>query len=48
MQRATGEIPALPPHMADLFAREERFTILPNDLAAVQSAVRALAGRNAI
>jgi threonine synthase len=47
MQRATGEIPALPPHMADLFARHERFTILPNDLAAVQSAVRALAGRNA-
>jgi threonine synthase len=47
MQRATGHAPALPPHLADLFAREERFTVLPNDLAAVQAAVRALAGRNA-
>jgi threonine synthase len=46
MQRATGATPALPAHLADLFAREERFTVLPNDLAAVQSAVRALAGRN--
>jgi threonine synthase len=47
MQRATGHAPALPPHLADLFAREERFTVLPKDLAAVQAAVRALAGRNA-
>lgn len=28
--------PALPEHMADLFDREERFEIQPNDLAAVQ------------
>jgi len=47
MQRATGQVPALPPHLAGLFAREERFTVLPNDLAAVQAAVRSLAGRNA-
>jgi threonine synthase len=47
MERATGRRPALPPHMADLFEREERFTVLPNDLASVQAAVRALAGRNA-
>jgi threonine synthase len=47
VQRATGQHPALPPRMADLFAREERFTVLPNDLGAVQAAVRALAGRNA-
>ncbi len=46
MERATGPRPALPPRMADLFEREERFTILPNDLAAVEAAVRALAGRN--
>jgi threonine synthase len=46
MERATGQRPALPPRMADLFEREERFTVLPNDLAAVQAAVRALAGRN--
>jgi threonine synthase len=47
MRRATGQAPALPPHLADLFDREERFTVLPNDLGAVQAAVRALAGRNA-
>ncbi len=46
MEQATGHRPALPPHMADLFEREERFTVLPNDLASVETAVRALAGRN--
>ena len=38
--------PPLPPRMADLFEREERFTVLPNDLAAVEAQVRALARRN--
>jgi threonine synthase len=47
MERATGQRPALPAHMADLFERVERFTVLPNDLSAVQTAIRALAGRNA-
>jgi threonine synthase len=47
MERATGQRPALPPRMADLFDRPEQFTVLPNDLATVQAAVRALAGRNA-
>jgi threonine synthase len=28
---------ALPAHMADLFEREERMTVLPDDIAAVQS-----------
>ena len=46
MERATGQRPALPPRMADLFEREERFTILPNDLSAVETAVRTLTGRN--
>ena len=46
MERATGQRPALPPRMADLFEREERFDIMPNDLAAVQAKVRALVGRN--
>lgn len=46
MEAATGLRPALPARMADLFDREERFTILPNDLAAVQAQVRALVGRN--
>ena len=47
MERATGLRPALPPRMADLFEREEKFTVMPNDLAAVQAKVRALVGRNA-
>lgn len=46
MERATGHRPALPPRMADLFEREERFTVLPNDLTAVEAAVRTLVGRN--
>jgi threonine synthase len=46
MEQATGHRPALPPRMADLFDREERFTVLPNDLASVEAAVRALVGRN--
>ena len=47
MQRAMGQRPMLPPRMADLFEREERYTILPNQLAVVEAAVRALVGRNA-
>lgn len=31
-----GVEPQLPVHMADLFEREERYTVLPNDLEAVQ------------
>ncbi|MAM89386.1 MAG: threonine synthase [unclassified Hahellaceae] len=31
--------PVLPPFLADLMDREERFEVLPNDLAAVQSAM---------
>ena len=29
--------PELPHHMADLFDREERYAVLPNELAAVQA-----------
>ena len=47
MEQATGVRPPLPPRMADLFEREERFTVMPNDLKAVQARVRALVGRNA-
>jgi threonine synthase len=46
MEQATGHRPALPTRMADLFEREERFAVLPNDLATVEASVRALAGRN--
>jgi threonine synthase len=43
--RATGVHPPLPPHLADLFTREERFDTLPNDATAVQAYIEALAGR---
>ena len=33
---ATGIRPGLPAHLADLFEREERCTMLPNDLAAIE------------
>jgi threonine synthase len=46
IERATGIRPALPPPLADLLDRPERFTVLPNDLAAVEAQVRALARRN--
>ena len=47
IERVTGMHPALPSRLADLFDRPERFDILPNDLAAVEARVRALALRNA-
>jgi threonine synthase len=48
MERATGNRPALPPRMADLFEREERFAVLPNDLGMIEAAVRTLVGRNTV
>ncbi|MCC6719259.1 MAG: threonine synthase [Acetobacteraceae bacterium] len=47
MERATGQRPALPPALADLYDRPERYTRLPADLAAIEDAVRATALRNA-
>ncbi len=48
VEEATGVRPALPARMADLFEREERCEVLPNDLEAVQAFVSArLAGRAA-
>ncbi|MEO5375434.1 MAG: threonine synthase [Alphaproteobacteria bacterium] len=41
VEEATGIRPALPPRLADLATREERCTILANDLAAVEAHVRA-------
>ena len=46
IEQAIGTRPALPPRLADLMARPERFVVLPNDLAAVEANVRALVGRN--
>jgi threonine synthase len=41
VMRATEELPALPPRLADLYEREERFSVLANDLAAVEAHVLA-------
>ena len=40
VEKATGVRPELPSRVGDLFDREERFTVLPNDLATVQAHVR--------
>jgi threonine synthase len=40
VERATGIRPKLPPHLADLLDRKERFTVLPNDQAAVETFIR--------
>jgi threonine synthase len=45
VERATGIRPALPSHLADLMTREERMTVLPNDIEAVKDFVR---GRNLV
>jgi len=47
MAQATGVSPALPPRLADLYERTERYAVVPNDLASVQANIRALARRNA-
>ncbi len=41
VEAATGVRPDLPPAMADLYDRRERYTELPNDLSQVQAFVRA-------
>ena len=40
MLAATGIRPELPRHLADLYEREERYLTVPNDLGAVQAAIR--------
>ena len=42
VQAATGVLPQLPPRLADLYERPERFEVLPNELAAVQSHIEHL------
>ena len=39
VEKATGVRPELPPALASIFERGERFTVLPNDLATVQDYV---------
>jgi len=41
VKQAIGVEPALPPELADLYQRQERFEVMPNDLAKVQAAIRA-------
>jgi threonine synthase len=43
VEKATGRRPVLPPRLSDLYEREERLSVLPNDLATVQSFVTARA-----
>lgn len=44
VEQATGLRPPLPAHLADLFERPERYTVIDNDLNAAQRAVREAAG----
>ncbi|MCP1337604.1 threonine synthase [Futiania mangrovi] len=39
VEKATKARPGLPPHLADLFDRPERMSVLPNDLAAIKQAI---------
>ena len=41
VQKATGQRAALPDHLADLYDRPERMTVLPNNLARVKEFVLA-------
>ncbi|MFM7344801.1 MAG: threonine synthase [Tagaea sp.] len=43
VEKATGERPRLPAHLADLMTRPERMTVLPNDLAKLKEFVAARA-----
>ena len=47
VEKATGFHPPLPPHMQDLYDREEKFAVLPNDLATVQAHIREYLGASA-
>ena len=42
VEKACGQRPPLPDHMADLYEREERCAVLPNDLAVLQDHIRKL------
>ncbi len=45
VKKACGIDPALPPHMADLFERQEKYEILANDIDVVEDFIRS-AGRD--
>jgi len=41
VEQATGFRPPLPPHLHDLYERDEHYDVLPNDLEAVEAHIRA-------
>jgi threonine synthase len=45
VEAAMGKRPALPERMADLYARAERVTRVPNDLSAIEALIRERIGR---
>jgi threonine synthase len=47
VEKATGIRPSLPPRLAHLMSGTERFSRAPNDLAAVETLLRAFVDRNA-
>jgi threonine synthase len=46
IEKAVGSRPPLPPHLSDLYEREEKFIRAPNDLAAIEAYVRNFANGN--
>ncbi len=46
IQQATGAAPDMPPRLAAVFEREERYQVSPNDLAAIQAQVKTMRDRN--
>ena len=45
VEKATGQYPALPPHLADLTEREEKFEILANSFSDIRAFLYARTGR---
>ena len=43
IRTATGVHPALPPHLADIMEREERFDVVENDIGSIEKFIRARA-----
>jgi threonine synthase len=48
MQQAVGFRPPLPPHLADLYERPERFSVVPADLPSIETRLRAFTARNTV
>jgi len=44
VEAATGRVPGLPPRMADLYERDERYAVLPNDADALEAHMTSIIG----